>query len=164
MKIGEIFLHLRQKYLRTIKIMRAKEKREFVASNTSKHFKIDKQTKRMMALTSFPTTVRLSEAEQKDLDVVIEPLTRNGFKKLMIRSQLSDIDSKLTGMDDPLWKPDKKAKIEDGEGTEGTAGTAPSSNTPNKRKGKKAPKMRRESEGVSAAAPAATEGLSDNNG
>jgi hypothetical protein len=116
-----------------------KQKKEFTGSKLTKHFKIDKQTKRMLALGKFPGTVKISAKEQADQNVKLEPLTRNGFKSLMMVGQLSNQDSHLTGMNDPLWKPKKTEEAS----AEGEAGNSPTAGNKG-RKGKKAIKMRTE--------------------
>jgi hypothetical protein len=107
-----------------------------------KHFKIDKSTKRLMALSTFPHKPRLNEFEQKEAEIKLEPLSRNDFKTLMIHSQLSRQETASSDLRDPLWKPKKKAPTVEGgasaEGAAATPGTA--KDTPsvqdNKRKGK----------------------------
>jgi hypothetical protein len=115
----------------------------FVAKKLDKHFKIDKQTKRLMDLSSFPVAPKLNAQEQAALKenegITLETLTRADFKSLFIKGQLSEADSRHSGLNDPLWKP-KKHKEEAAEDSEGGAGaSAPGSKS---RKGKKAPKMR----------------------
>ena len=107
------------------------DKRQFTASVRNKHFKIDKQTKRMLALMKFPRPPKLNVKEQAEADVSLETLTVGGFKDMMIRAQLAGTDAKLTGMNDPLWKPAKK-KNEEGvaDGTEDGAGTKSSARKP----------------------------------
>ena len=124
-------------------------KQQFVASKTTKHFKMDKTTKRMMALMSFPKPIHLSVAEaaeyEKETKMKLTPLTKKDFKDLMIRGQLSEVDSKITGMNDPLWKPKRKEEEVAVEGAPGNA--SPASKTRKGKKAcfyyrKKAPKMR----------------------
>lgn len=115
--------------------------RGFQPSKPTKHFKIDKQTKRLLALSKFPQEPKLNAQEQaklkEDTGTVLEPLTKSGFKALFIKGDLSLNDARLSGLRDPLWKPKKKdAEAEEGE----AAGAAATTNK--SRKGKKAPKMR----------------------
>jgi hypothetical protein len=103
-----------------------------------KHFKIDKSTKRLMALSTFPHKPRLNEFEQKEAEIKLEPLSRNDFKTLMIHSQLSRQETASSDLRDPLWKTKKKAPtVEAGASAEGAApGTTETPSAPNKRKGK----------------------------
>jgi hypothetical protein len=115
--------------------MAKKAKKEFVASIAKGNFRMDKQTKRMLAMFPLQSNVKLSAHEQAAANVSMTPLTAGGFKNMMIQSQLSDFDAKLTGMDDPLWKP-KKEEVESEAGTSGSK--------PAVRKGKKHIKMRKD--------------------
>lgn len=118
--------------------MAKKEKKDFVASLAKANFKLDKQTKVMMALSGFKNNVKLSANEQADAKVSLSPLTRGDYKDLMIRGQLSEVDAKLTGMDDPLWKPKKEKDESEGKAEAGTSASQPG------RKGKKHIKMRKD--------------------
>lgn len=117
--------------------MAKREKKDFVASVQNKHFKLDKATKRLLALASWPSMPKLNANEQAEAQVQLAPLSQNEFKKMMVKAQLSDVDAKLTGMDDPLWKPKKE---ENEEGAE----SGNSASSKKSRKGKKQPKMRKE--------------------
>lgn len=132
----------------------------FTGSKLTKHFKMNKQTKRMMALMNFPGAVHLSASDQKLANTTLTPMTKNEFKTLMIGGQLASADSKLSGLNDPFWK-QKKEKPEEIVVTAngGVAGTAPSSTAATtlkpRNKGKKVLKMR--------SADVAAENASNNN-
>jgi len=123
-----------------------KDKAEFIGARKNSHFKMDKQTKRLMAsLGKFPNTVKLSDKEQKEAEIKLENLTPNSLKNLMIDAQLSSMSASASGMRDPLWKPKKDKPSEE-------EGDAVSANG-KLRKGKRSIKMRKESE----SAPVVTE-------
>lgn len=115
------------------------DKQEFVGAKRNQHFKLDKQTKRMMAsLGKYGPSVKLNAQEQKEAEVKLENLTVGSFKKLMIEGQLSTMSASLSGLRDPLWKP-KKEKVDQEEGEEGQKNGK-------FRKGKRAIKMRKPTE------------------
>lgn len=117
------------------------DKQQFYSAKRNQHFKMDKQTKKLLAsLGKHPVIVKLSSQEQKELGIKIDSLTKNSFKELMVESQLSSMSAAMGPMRDPLWKSKKDRPSEaTSEGTDSKASN---------RKGKKSIKMRKENESV----------------
>lgn len=107
----------------------AKEKQQ---SGANKAFKLDKTTKRLMALGTFPVTLKLSPAENKEHK--IETASRIGFKNIMIEAKKSLVETSYSPLRDPLWKSVEK-KESDAD-----------SNEKKGKKGKKHRKMRKNAE------------------
>jgi hypothetical protein len=98
-----------------------KKEVSYKSPKLDKHFKLDKQTKRMMALGKFPSGVKLNAAEQREANVKLEPLTSTGFKNMMIGGILSIEESKMSGFNDPFYNPKKKKQQQQQDGVITTA-------------------------------------------